>query len=252
MLRCFLLLFLSSLLVACPAGPGVNISQVSTATPQMKITVSPTDKPTSVGVTTPVLPPLPTLTVAPTATSIPDLEGTQPCQRPPDDMSRVNFKDQILNARTLWMLRLTDTIYTGRGDPMRVTQGSYTDGEDLSFGTHRGGGAVDISIRVKSNPSDLLNLEESDALVRALRSAGFAAWLRLPEDITPSVPLHIHAIAVGDQDLSTAALQQLTGPEGYFRGLDGVPPEFGGSHQDRHGGPVLCDWMREMGFADLR
>lgn len=191
--------------------------------------------------------------VAPAPSTDAGVAGTDPCQRPPDDLSRVEFNGYVLNARTLWMLQLADNIYMGRGDPLRVTQGSYTEGEELSFGTHSGGGAVDISIRVKSDPSQILSVDgEAEELVHALRLAGFAAWLRLPEDMTPSVSLHIHAIAVGDPTLSPAALQQLIGPEGYFRGFDGVPPEFGGPHQDRYGGPVVCDWMIEMGFTELQ
>jgi hypothetical protein len=33
--------------------------------------------------------------------------------------------------------------------------------------------------------------------------------------------MHIHAIAIGDSDLSPAAQEQLTGPAGYLRGYDG-------------------------------
>ena len=221
------------------AEPEITVTTPSTVAVESNSTPEPTPEPTE--------------PATPFPESSPDAEGTQPCQRPPDDVSRVEFNGTVLNARTLWMLRLASNIYTGRGDPLRVTQGSYTEGEDMSFGTHSGGGAVDISIRVKSNPSQILSLDdEAGELVHALRLAGFAAWLRLPEDLTPSVPLHIHAIAVGDPTLSPAALQQLTGPEGYFRGLDGVPAEYGGPHQDRYAGPVVCDWMIDVGFTDLR
>jgi hypothetical protein len=75
--------------------------------------------------------------------------------------------------------------------------------------------------------------EEAAELVHVLRLAGFAAWLRMPNDLNPPTTLHIHAVAVGDRELSTAARRQLDGPEGYFRGLDGIPPEFGGTRVDR-------------------
>jgi len=40
---------------------------------------------------------------------------------------------------------------------------------------------------------------------------------------------HIHAIAIGDQELSAAANEQLVGESGYFRGYDGLPVPTGGS-----------------------
>jgi murein DD-endopeptidase MepM/ murein hydrolase activator NlpD len=193
-----------------------------------------------------------TAVAAPTATPSPpstaameeaEIEEPSFCQRPPDLYERVTFRGELLNERTLWMLRRAAELYTGRGDPLRVTQGSYSTAEDASFGTHAGGGAVDISIRVKSNPQLILSEAEANELVIALRQAGFAAWLRLPNDLTPPVATHIHAVAIGDAELSPEARRQIDGPEGYFRGLDGVIPEFGGPHADRHGGPVICNWM---------
>ena len=150
------------------------------------------------------------------------------------------------------MLKRAAALYQGRGSPLNVIQGSYTDDLAASFGTHAGGGAVDISVRVALTSSVVLSETEQLALVRALRRAGFAAWLRLPTDLKPPVTLHIHAIAIGDAELSEAARQQLDGPEGYFRGDDGIPPAQGGPHQDRYGGPVMCGWMTRLGFADLR
>jgi hypothetical protein len=175
-----------------------------------------------------------------------------PCHRPPDDYTRVEINGETINARTLWMLTLAKALYHGRGDPLNVSQGSYVGDDPGSFGTHAGGGAVDVRVRVKDAPQDILSYPEMVELVNALRQAGFAAWLRLPDDLEPPVPLHIHAIAVGDRELSPAARRQLDGPEGYFRGLDGVPPEYGGPKPDRYGGPVICDWMIELGFRDLR
>jgi hypothetical protein len=169
--------------------------------------------------------------------------SAEPCQRPPDDYRRTTINGYIINVRTLWMLRLADKLYEGPGSPLRVVQGSYTDKVDASFGTHAGGGAVDISIRAKAAPHDVLPTKEANKLVAALRNAGFAAWLRLPDDLDPPATLHIHAIAVGDRELSEAAQAQVTGPIGYLAGYDGVPEEHGGTKRDRHGGPIVCDWM---------
>ena len=150
------------------------------------------------------------------------------------------------------MLKRAATLYQGRGSPLNVIQGSYTNALAASFGTHAGGGAVDISVRVALTSSLVLSETEQLDLVRALREVGFAAWLRLPADLKPPVTLHIHAIGIGDAELSEAARQQMDGPDGYFRGEDGVPPAQGGPHPDRYGGPIICGWMTRLGFSDLR
>jgi hypothetical protein len=149
------------------------------------------------------------------------------------------------------MLEQADRLYDGPGDLLRVTQGSYTSREEASFDTHAGGGAVDISIRDPADPGNVL-WSETDDMVMALRRAGFAAWYRAPGDLGAGSPAHIHAIAIGDKELSPAAKKQLIGPEGYFRGFDGLPPEFGGPRPDPHGGPLICPWMLDSGYADLR
>ncbi len=188
-------------------------------------------------------------TPSPTLTSQPDSAW---CQPPPDDYTRVKVNGQTINARTLWMLKRAATLYHGRGSPLNVLQGSYTDKLAASFGTHAGGGAVDISVRVALTSSAILSETDQLDLVQVLRQAGFAAWLRLPADLNPPTTLHIHAIAIGDTELSEAARRQLDGPEGYFRGGDGIPLEHGGPHPDRYGGPIVCSWMTRLGFTDLR
>ena len=89
-------------------------------------------------------------------------------------------------------------------------------------------------------------------MVRALRLAGFAAWYRGPDSVFAGSVPHIHAIAVGDPELSAAARRQVDGREGYMRGFDGLPTEGAGTDEptvavapgrDRHGGPVVCWWM---------
>ncbi len=217
--------------------------------------------------------PDPTRTLAATATALPSPSETPPatpspttpspsdtptatptqthagpgCLRPPDDYGRVEINGETLNVRTYWMLGQAATLYDGPGDLLRVTQGSYTTGEATSFGTHAGGGALDISIRNPDAPDEVL-WDETDAMVLALRQAGFAAWYRAPGDVGPGSPAHIHAIAIGDQELSAAAIEQLSGPGGYFQGFDGLPAAYGGPHPDPHGGPIICPWMVELGY----
>ncbi len=168
------------------------------------------------------------------------------CQPPVDEYTRVTVEGQTISQRTYGMLEVAQALYGGAGNLLWVTQGSYSDGVDASFGTHAGGGAVDLSIRHPQTGEFLY--DETGRMVQALRQAGFAAWYRTPnQGFTP----HIHAIAIGDGELSEAARAQLTGEQGYFRGRNGLPqPEVAGP--DPHGGPLLCAWMQALGYADLR
>lgn len=147
------------------------------------------------------------------------------------------------------MLEAAQALYGGAGDLLRVVQGSYTDQVVGSFGTHAGGGAVDISIRDPKHPEVRL-FDDVEAMVHALRLAGFAAWYRAQDEVFPESVPHIHAIAIGDPELSSAAHEQLTGTAGYFRGFNGLPVIPPGV--DRHGGPVVCGWMSEFGYRDLQ
>jgi hypothetical protein len=132
-----------------------------------------------------------------------------------------------------------------------ITQGSYTDSLAASFGTHAGGGAVDLSVMRQGTYTVLW--DDIEPLLRALRAAGFAAWLREYGELHPDSPIHIHAIAVGDRELSEASQEQLTGEAGYFRGYSGLPVAmYGPPTPDRYGGPVVCQWMIDLGYRDLR
>jgi hypothetical protein len=197
---------------------------------------------------------LPTLT--PTLTGIPSAAPTlEPlgCQKPPDDYTRVEVNGWILNQRTLAMLAHAQELYGGEQEIIgyAITQGSYTEGVSASFGTHSGGGAVDLSILRRDTYTVLW--DDVEPLLRALRIAGFAAWLRESDELYAGSPIHIHAIAIGDQELSVAAEEQLTGAAGYFRGYSGLPFAAGGvPTPDRYGGPIFCQWMIDLGYRDLR
>ena len=182
-----------------------------------------------------------------------ELEG---CFSPPEDYRRVEIGYARLNARTVAMLDQAQRIYESAGGQRMnfrqlITQGSYNPGGvSASFGTHDGGGAVDISVRSYEDWSVLY--DEIEPMIEALRTAGFAAWLRDTGDLYPDSPIHIHAIAIGDAEASAIAQEQVDGPMGYLRGYDGLPREDGIPVPDRHGGPVLCGWMIEQGFSDMR
>jgi hypothetical protein len=189
------------------------------------------------------MPGLPTAQV--TATAIPLTPVPLACAPPVDDYTRVMVEGHTVSRRTLLMLESAQALYGGPGNLLWVTQGSYSTGVGASFGTHDGGGAVDISIRHPESFEFLYT--DAEQMIQALRQAGFAAWFRTPEQ---GFAPHIHAIAVGDAELSEAAIAQLTGEQGYFRGRNGLPqPEVAGP--DSHGGPLLCDWMRALDYEDM-
>jgi peptidoglycan hydrolase-like protein with peptidoglycan-binding domain len=118
------------------------------------------------------------------------------------------YSGKTVNQRTRSMLAAADAKVPFS---IVVSQGSYNaGGVAASAGTHDGGGAVDISV------SALTSTQRWQA-VAALRTVGFAAWLRTPSQ--GDWPYHIHAIAIGDTDLSTGARAQV---KDYYGGLNGL------------------------------
>lgn len=234
-------LFLVLWLAACTALPGPA---------QPPATFPPSPLPTQTS-----LPPTPTATIVPTPTATVPAPTPEPygCQKPPDDYTRLEVNGSLLNQRTLSMLAHAQALYGGELDLTygSITQGSYSSAVSASFGTHEGGGAVDLSVLQPGTYTVLW--DDIDPLLHALRAAGFAAWLREYGELYPDSPIHIHAIAIGDRELSPAAQEQLTGPAGYFRGYSGLPvPDSGVPTPDRFGGPILCQWMIDLGYQDLR
>lgn len=126
--------------------------------------------------------------------------------------ARSTFRGWQINARTMAMLLEAERRY---GAAVELTQGGYNPGGDpTSVGTHDGGGALDISV-------DGINSANRTRLVKTLRLVGFAAWLRTPDQ--SDWPFHIHAVAISDPDLSSAAQHQVgdyyLGKNGLARGL---------------------------------
>lgn len=118
------------------------------------------------------------------------------------------FSGKTVNQRTYDMLAEAESML---GHNIVVTQGSYNaGGVSASAGTHDGGGAVDISVR------DLTTTQRWQT-VEALRTVGFAAWLRTPAQ--GPWPYHIHAIAVADTDLPHSARNQVAD---YYVGKNGL------------------------------
>jgi len=110
------------------------------------------------------------------------------------------------NTRTADMLRKADGLLSWS---LTLTQGSYTSSNPDSAGTHDGGGVVDIGV------SSMTTTQRWQA-VRALRTVGFAAWLRTPSD---GFAYHIHANGISDPDMSRSARNQI---HDYYFGRNGL------------------------------
>ena len=172
------------------------------------------------------------------------------CQAPPSDYSPVRAGPRMLSARTLAMLAYAAELYGGPldiiGEAILPSPRSAAEQENPDPGGEYG--IVDLAV---VDPADGRVLyEEIDPLIRALRAAGFAAWLRDRGELNPKSEAYLHAVAIGDRQLSDEALAQLSGSDGYFLGGRGL----GGNVllPDPHGGPVLCRWMYQPADADLR
>jgi beta-lactamase class A len=235
------------------------------SSPTPTVLVLPSSTPASTNPATTILPTEtaapPTSTLPPTqlaeATPVPTsalITFAEPagCRQPTSDTTKVSVNGFTINQRTYEMLQYAAQLYGGAIDVVNtaITQGSYSDNGPASFGTHLGGGAVDISVIRPKSYSVLYS--EIPPLIRALRTAGFAAWLRDWNELAEGSEIHIHAVAIGDPELSPEAEEQLTGEAGYFRGYAGFLKPDGSLAPDHDGSPILCEWMIEAGYADLR
>ena len=149
------------------------------------------------------------------------------------------------------MLQQAAKLYGGEIDVAgaAIIQGSYSNNSIDSPDAHLGGGEVDISVAIPKTNHVLYT--EIEPLIRVLRTVGFAAWLRDENDLEPGSGSYIHAIAIGDNDLSPAAQEQLTGPAGYLRGNDSQSVSSDHSGLDLYGSPLICRWMVDAGYVDM-
>lgn len=135
-------------------------------------------------------------------------EGRYTVSRPVSTGSRTDtYGGRRVNTRTRNMLAAADGMLSWS---VTLSQGSYTSSNPSSAGTHDGGGVVDISVTS-------LTTTQRWETVRALRTIGFAAWLRNPSQ--GDWPYHIHAAAVSDPDMAQAARNQI---HDYYFGRNGL------------------------------
>ena len=230
------------------AGQGCSKWQIDR---EIEYTLPPAALVSTMTVTVPVvtatLPPSPSLSPFPTPYPYFDPAG---CLAPVEDYSLVEVNGKYLNQRTLIMLKHASDLFNGSPQYLLslITQGSYHDNGAASWGTHLGGGAVDLSVMLPGTYT--IAQADISPMIAALRAAGFAAWYRDADELYSGSAVHIHAIAVGDAQLSEPALAQLTSREGYFFGFNGLPAQYGEPIPDRNGGPVVCSWMVSSGYPE--
>ena len=123
---------------------------------------------------------------------------------PKHDYDRMVLDGQKVSVRTTVMLRAL-RLSLPRNIRLRILKGSYIENIENGAHPHKGGGAVDLAC-----PSDK---KKQDTLIKALREHGFAAWIREREE-----GKHIHAVAIGDRELSAAAAWQV---KAFFRSENG-------------------------------
>lgn len=140
-------------------------------------------------------------------------DGGVPPGEVAEDYTRLTYTSAtgaVVNQRTKLML---DRAVVALSDSYSWTpyllQGSYHPGVGSSAGTHDGGGVVDI--RVTTMTENGRNL-----CVQALREVGFAAWYRTPAE---GFDVHIHAVGIGDHEMSAAAEDQV---QQFFNGQNGL------------------------------
>jgi peptidoglycan hydrolase-like protein with peptidoglycan-binding domain len=154
---------------------------------------------------------------------------------PKPNYKHIGFRGVTLNGRTIEMLQQAEAWAKKKGVPpgWAMYQGSYHSGTAASAGTHDGGGAIDFK-----TTADGKSAKQIRTMVEALRRAGFAAWHRAAPAWSPD---HIHAIAIGDRDLSSGARSQV---REYFAGGDGLS----GSAPDPHTaiGRPLPAWAKRF------
>ena len=182
--------------------------------------------------------------LTPSYESYQDPEG---CLDPGSNYEIVEVNGWQINSRTVSMLEYAEQLFTGNVEltGSNLIHGSYDDRDVMADTPFSGGGAVGISL-IDTVTGEVITTDIQE-LIKALRTAGFAAWLRGVDEVYPGSPMMIEAIAIGDQDLSEKATSRLFSDYGYFSLNNGLPGED--TKPDSHGGAVVCRWMLEAGYG---
>lgn len=143
---------------------------------------------------------------------------------PTHNYNRVTYSGRTINIRTRIMLERAASLL-GRAS-LPLSQGSYNTSVSASAGTHAGGGVVDVT-------------SSSWEWAKALRRVGFAAWVRTPGE--GPWGYHIHAVAIGDRQMSSSAANQVVA---YFAGRNALANNRADTAPSSVGRPYP-DWAKK-------
>lgn len=147
--------------------------------------------------------------------------------------SKTTWRGVRISDRTrkalIWAERMS-------GVTIALSQGSWSTSVSASGSTHAGSGVVDVKCAS-------LSAAKKKRLLRALKDAGFAAWLRGPAD---GMPVHIHACLLSDPALSPAAKWQCSE---YDRGKSGLTSAKADTETYRPDPKVKFSWVRNKPVA---
>lgn len=127
---------------------------------------------------------------------------------------RVLFDGRVVTVRTRDALLYAERLWQQRGKhhkKIRLAQGSFSNSVGASAGTHAGDAVVDIRTTGVG-----LTTAETVLLLRCLKLAGFAAWIRDERD---GMPPHIHACLIADPEMASGAKAQCVD---FDKGLNGL------------------------------
>ena len=151
----------------------------------------------------------------------------------PSATDRTAFRGVTVNRATRAALLWAEEQLPAKDPAIQLAQGSYNVGVAASAGTHDKGGVVDVRTRH-------LTPVQRTRLLRALRDAGFAAWVRDERD---GMPPHIHACIFGDggQDMAAGARGQRLS---YDAGRDGLRSNRADRNPYRPSPRVKWSWAK--------
>lgn len=149
---------------------------------------------------------------------------------------RVLFDGRVVTVRTRDALLYAQRLWQARGKhhkSIRLAQGSFSTSVGASAGTHDGDAVVDVRTTGVG-----LTAAETAALNKALKDAGFAAWIR---DSRDGMPPHIHACLIADPEMASGAKAQCVD---FDKGLNGLRNRAKDRNPYRHKPRIRFSWLQ--------
>lgn len=149
---------------------------------------------------------------------------------------RVQYDGHTVTVRTRDALLYAERLWQQRGrhhKKIRLAQGSFSSSVAASANSHKGDAVVDVRTAGVG-----LDAKETRALLRALRDAGFACWIRDDRD---GMPPHIHACLIADPEMDPSSKAQCVD---YDKGLNGLRNRGKDRNIYRHKPKIRFSWRQ--------